>query len=80
MLVPFGDSRALGKEIADLLTDDVRREAMRRRAYACGRIDDLGADRAAQRYLPGRSKAPALPSPLGTMDASPARLSVAASP
>lgn len=37
VLVPFGDSAATGKEVADLLTDDVRRQAMRRRAYADSR-------------------------------------------
>ena len=34
ILVPFGDVQAVGSEIAGLLTDDVRRQAMRKRAYA----------------------------------------------
>src|SRR5882762_11501681 len=34
VLVPFGNAEALGREIADLLTDDARRQAMRRRAYS----------------------------------------------
>ena len=37
VLVPFGDSKAIGREISDLLTDDVRRHAMRKRAYAASR-------------------------------------------
>src|SRR5207249_3456653 len=34
VLVPFGDATAIGSKIAELLTDDVRRQAMCRRAYA----------------------------------------------
>ena len=37
ILVPFADSGALGREVAELLTNDVRRHAMRRRAYAFSR-------------------------------------------
>jgi glycosyltransferase involved in cell wall biosynthesis len=37
VLVPFGDSAAVGKEIADLLTDDLRRHALRRGAYSYSR-------------------------------------------
>lgn len=33
ILVPFGDSEALAREVADLLDDDRRREQLRRRAY-----------------------------------------------
>ena len=36
-LVPFSDSKAIGSEISELLTNDVRRNAMRRRAYAASR-------------------------------------------
>jgi glycosyltransferase involved in cell wall biosynthesis len=36
-LVPFGDSKALGAEIGDFLTDGPRRDEARRRAYAYGR-------------------------------------------
>lgn len=36
-LVPFGDSTALGTEIANFLTDSVGRDEVRRRAYAYGR-------------------------------------------
>lgn len=37
ILVPFCDVAAIGREIAALLTDDVRRDAVRRRAYAASR-------------------------------------------
>ena len=37
VLVPFNDAAALGTEIAGLLTDDLRRERMRKRAYASSR-------------------------------------------
>ena len=37
VLVPFSDSEALAREVAALLTDDVRRDAMRAGAYKLGR-------------------------------------------
>lgn len=37
ILVPFGDATAIGTEISGLLTNDVRRQAMRKRAYATSR-------------------------------------------
>ncbi len=37
VLVPFGDASATGAEIASLLTNDVRRHALRKRAYATSR-------------------------------------------
>ena len=37
ILVPFGDAKAMSAEIAGLLTNDVRRHAMRKRAYAASR-------------------------------------------
>ena len=37
VLVPFGDSDAIGAEIGALLANDVRRDAMRKRAYAASR-------------------------------------------
>jgi glycosyltransferase involved in cell wall biosynthesis len=37
ILVPFGDVEAIGAEIASLLTNDVRRHSMRKRAYAASR-------------------------------------------
>src|SRR6185295_18374516 len=49
ILVPFGDSKAIGVEIAALLTNDVRRHAMRKRAYAASR--SMTWAQAAKRYL-----------------------------
>jgi glycosyltransferase involved in cell wall biosynthesis len=49
ILVPFGDAKAIGGEIAGLLTDEPRRQAMRRRAYAASRT--MTWDRIAERYL-----------------------------
>ena len=37
ILVPFGDSDAIADQINNLLTDDSRRHAMRKRAYMAGR-------------------------------------------
>ncbi len=37
ILVPFGDAQVVGSEIAGLLTDEPRRHAMRKRAYAASR-------------------------------------------
>jgi glycosyltransferase involved in cell wall biosynthesis len=36
VLCPFGDSKAFAREIADLLSDRIKREAMARRAYKAG--------------------------------------------
>jgi glycosyltransferase involved in cell wall biosynthesis len=49
ILVPFGDATVIGGEIAALLTDDARRSAMRRRAYASSR--SMIWPRIAERYL-----------------------------
>src|SRR5437667_795043 len=49
VLVPFGDAAAIGSEIAELLTDDDRRQAMCRRAYAVSRT--MTWERAAERYV-----------------------------
>ena len=49
VLVPFGDAAATGHEIAELLTDDARRQAMCRRAYAVSRT--MIWARAAERYV-----------------------------
>lgn len=48
-LVPFGDSPAIGAEIAALLSDDTRRQAMRAQAYAASR--SMTWDRTAERYI-----------------------------
>jgi len=49
VLVPFGDSAVIGREIAGLITDDARRQAMRKRAYAASRSMTWG--RTAERYV-----------------------------
>ena len=49
VLVPFGDAAAIGNEIAQLLTDDPRRQAMRERAYAASR--SMTWERTAERYM-----------------------------
>jgi len=49
ILVPFEDSPTIGGAIAGLLTDDVRRQAMRERAYADSR--SMTWERIAERYL-----------------------------
>ena len=49
ILVPFGDAAAIGAAIADLLTDDARRQAIRDRAYASSR--SMTWERTAERYL-----------------------------
>nr|WP_166475317.1 glycosyltransferase family 4 protein [Bradyrhizobium symbiodeficiens]QIP01019.1 glycosyltransferase [Bradyrhizobium symbiodeficiens] len=48
VLVPFGDAAAIGSEIANLLTDAARRQAMSRRAYAASRM--MTWERVAERY------------------------------
>lgn len=49
VLVPFGDAVAIGNEIAALLTDDARRQAMSQRAYAASRM--MIWERTAERYM-----------------------------
>ena len=49
ILVPFGDAQAIGTEVAGLLTDHVRRNAIRSSAYASSR--PMIWDRVAERYL-----------------------------
>jgi glycosyltransferase involved in cell wall biosynthesis len=49
ILVPFGDAKTTGAEVAALLTNDVRRHAMRKRAYATSR--SMTWAQAAKRYL-----------------------------
>jgi glycosyltransferase involved in cell wall biosynthesis len=49
ILVPFGDVKAIGTEIAALLANDVRRHAMRKRAYAASRL--MTWPETAKRYL-----------------------------
>src|SRR5712691_4789656 len=49
ILVPFGDAEAVSTEIAGLLTNDVRRHAMRKGAYAASR--SMTWVQTAKRYL-----------------------------
>jgi glycosyltransferase involved in cell wall biosynthesis len=49
VLVPFGNAAAIGNEIAALLTDDPRRQAMGERAYAVSRT--MTWERTAERYI-----------------------------
>jgi len=49
VLVPFGDAGAIGHEIAELLTDEPRRHAMRKRAYAVSRT--MTWERTSERYM-----------------------------
>src|SRR4029079_9529546 len=49
ILVPFGDAAALGGEISKLLTNDVLRQAMRKRAYSSSR--SMTWARTAERYM-----------------------------
>ncbi len=49
VLIPFGDAAATGHEIAQLLTNDTRRLAMCKRAYAVSR--SMTWERTAERYL-----------------------------
>ncbi len=49
ILVPFGDAATIGTEISGLLTNDVRRHAMRKRAYAASR--SMTWAQTAKRYL-----------------------------
>jgi glycosyltransferase involved in cell wall biosynthesis len=49
VLVPFGDAGAIGSAIAELLTDDARRLAIGRRAYAFSRT--MTWERTAERYM-----------------------------
>jgi glycosyltransferase involved in cell wall biosynthesis len=49
VLVPFADPAAIAGKIAELLTDDVRRQAMRERAYAASR--SMTWERTAERYM-----------------------------
>jgi glycosyltransferase involved in cell wall biosynthesis len=49
VLVPFGESTAIAIQIAGLLTDDARRNAMRKQAYLSSR--SMTWERTAERYL-----------------------------
>src|SRR6476620_11846294 len=49
VIVPFGNAAAIGKEIAQLLTDAPRRQAMREQAYGASRT--MTWERTAERYM-----------------------------
>src|SRR6202167_753875 len=49
ILVPFGDSGAIGREVIGLLRDDTRRHAIRKNAYRIGR--DMIWSNVAQMYM-----------------------------
>src|SRR6185437_9563627 len=49
VLVSFGDAVGIGHEIAELLTDNARRQAMREQAYAASR--SMTWERTAERYM-----------------------------
>ena len=55
ILVPFGDSQAIGREVAALLTDDRRRLALRKCAYAVSR--SMTWSQTARRHLSTFEKA-----------------------
>ena len=57
ILVPFGDSDAIGKEIAALLIDDDRRQALRKNAYSYSR--SMTWPQTAERYLATYARAAA---------------------
>ncbi len=59
VLVPFGDAKAIGAEIAGLLTDNSRRDAMRKRAYAASR--SMTWAQTAKRYVAAFEAARARP-------------------
>jgi glycosyltransferase involved in cell wall biosynthesis len=77
VLVPFGDSKAIGAEIIALLTNDVRRHAMRKRAYAASR--EMTWKQSAIRYLAVLEEArdvPAETAPLAPAAETPERAGV----
>jgi glycosyltransferase involved in cell wall biosynthesis len=49
VLIPFGDTAAIGSEIAELLTDEPRRQAMCKRAYTISRT--MTWERTAEQYI-----------------------------
>jgi glycosyltransferase involved in cell wall biosynthesis len=56
VLVPFGDAKAVATEIAGLLTDDTRRNAIRKLAYISSR--SMTWERTAERYIEVFATAP----------------------
>ena len=62
VLVPFNDTNAMADAVLDLLGDDVKRNAMRKRAYLTGR--DMTWSKAAQNYMKSFEKARRSPTSL----------------
>jgi glycosyltransferase involved in cell wall biosynthesis len=62
VLVPFGDSRAMAQAVIDLLQDDKRRHAMRKKAFLIGR--EMTWDKTADQYLLSFERARQSPSSL----------------
>ena len=72
VLVPFGDTKTLGAEIAGLLTNDVRRYSMGKRAYAASR--SMTWMQTAERYVTAfetesGNAQPRIPLPVGSIAA-----------
>ncbi len=64
VLVPFGDSAMLAREIRGLLGDESRRHAMRKRAYLAGR--EMIWSQVAQRYMESFLHARQIPREIAT--------------
>jgi len=62
VLVPFNDTNAMASAILDLLGDDLKRNAMRKRAYLMGR--DMIWSKSAERYMESFEKARRSPTSL----------------
>ena len=69
ILVPFGDAKAMSKEVADLLTDPDRRQTLCTRAYAASR--SMIWAQASEHYLDSFGRASEAPRP-GAIAARPA--------
>jgi len=59
VLVPFNDTQAMAAAMLDLLQDEIKRNAMRKRAYLAGR--DMIWSRAAQQYMASFENARRIP-------------------
>ena len=62
VLVPFNDTKAMATAVLDLLEDETKRHAMRKRAYLSGR--DMIWSKAAQHYMESFEKARRSPTSL----------------
>ncbi len=64
VLVPFNDTKAMAQAVLDLLQDDTKRNAMRKRAYLAGR--DMIWSKAAEHYMASFENARRSPTTLST--------------